>query len=395
LNEIPRKPPNKYRRAFDWRVSEGKDERPQNLTGIFRLATSDFPDILEDFLSISRKRQKNSTALARLQIHMLEELLVQEGAVKHYRQRLKDLQSVEMEGSTDREDEDLENGDETVAAEPRPESIETESTGDVSGDRTEEIQFAKSERFFYRIYGNAIRAIGDGIAWRALGYDRAVTRLLGERATKQHITSGGTVEELRVWSNHFDSGADIAILNALTNCLAIGDVTVVRSDGSVELVEVKSSKTKSSRKIRQKHAMDEVVTLLDTGEGQNEERNIRIEVLPTRPETYLDRVDELLEFAGKRGCAARKISDYLYVEAFDVRQLRSVDKLADLNEEIRTAVVSQWESRGDLVMPMSTLDAIAYTPNCAPFSIFPYGVRTTSAASGGIDSTTPGQVAVG
>src|SRR5947208_11156108 len=150
------------------------------------------------------------------------------------------------------------------------------------------------------MYANAIRGIGDGIAWRAFGYDRAAMRVLGERETKQHLSSEGTVHELREWSYHFDAGSGIAILNALTNCLAIADVTVVHDDGSIEIVEVKSSKTKSSRKVRQKQAMREVVTLLGEGAGQNEGRDVAIEILPVAPETYLNKVEELLQIAGEK-----------------------------------------------------------------------------------------------
>lgn len=206
---------------------------------MIRLSSSDFPDILEDFLAISRKRQANPTALARLQIHMLEELLLQEGAVKQYRQNLKELSKDGSEANKDSTDE--------------------------------EYKFYQKEIFFHRMYSNAIRGIGDGLAWRALGYDRAVMRLLGERETKQHLSSEGTLEEMREWSYHFETGSGIAILNALTNSLVFGDVTVARNDGSAEIVEVKANKTKSSRKIRQKHAMSEVVTLLSTGEGKNED----------------------------------------------------------------------------------------------------------------------------
>lgn len=217
MHDQPRKP-GKYGRAFDWRLSHGPDRlQDEAAAGTSRLASSDFPDILEDFLSISRKRQQNPTALARLQIHLLEELLIQESVVKHYRERIAELESPMASGDAD--------------------------------ERQKKIAFAKGERFFYRMYANAIRAIGDGIAWRAFGYDRAAIRVLGERQTKQHVSSEGTVQELREWSYHFDTGSGIAILNALTNCLAIADVTVVRHDGSIEIVEVKSSKTKSSRKI--------------------------------------------------------------------------------------------------------------------------------------------------
>jgi hypothetical protein len=41
--------PGKYRRAFSWRVSDANSNSVQSdLKGMFRLATSDFPDILED-----------------------------------------------------------------------------------------------------------------------------------------------------------------------------------------------------------------------------------------------------------------------------------------------------------------------------------------------------------
>ncbi|MGA7218041.1 MAG: hypothetical protein WBX38_06990 [Candidatus Sulfotelmatobacter sp.] len=222
MHDRPRKP-GKYGRAFDWRMSHGSEPLSNEAAaGMSRLSSSDFPDILEDFLSISRKRQQNPTALARLQVHMLEELLIQEAAVKQYRERLGELESTRESNA--------------------------------AGEFEKEIKFTKGQRFFYRMYANAIRAIGDGIAWRAFGYDRAAMRL-SERETKQHLSNEGTIYELREWSYHFETGSGIAILNALTNCLAIGDVTVVGHDGSIEIVEVKSSRTKSSRKVRQRQAM--------------------------------------------------------------------------------------------------------------------------------------------
>jgi hypothetical protein len=340
MHDKPLKP-GKYRRAFGWRLSHGPDPlSSEAAAGMSRLASSDFPGILEDFLSISRKRQQNPTALARLQIHMLEELLIQESVVKHYRERLAELEAPTASGDAD--------------------------------ERQKEIAFAKAEIFFYRIYANAIRGIGDGIAWRAFGYNRAAIRLLGERETKQHVSSEGTVQELRVWSHHFDTGSGIAILNALTNCLAIADVTVVRHDGSIEVVEVKSSKTKSSRTVRQKQAMKEAVTLVGTGAGQNEGRDVAIEILRIGPESYLNRVEELLRTAGEKGWAARRISDWLYVEAFDMRKFTSEDEVKELTEKVRGAAIGEWEKRGDFIQDTNSLDAIAYSPNSAPFSVFPF-----------------------
>ncbi len=344
MHDQPRKP-GKYGRAFDWRLSAGSERLSNEAAlGMSRLSSSDFPDILEDFLSLSRKRQNNPTALARLQIHMLEELLIQEAAVKYYRERIQELESQSGPGDED--------------------------------ERQSEIKFAKAERFLYRMYANAIRSIGDGIAWRAFGYDRAAMRLLGERETKQYLSSEGTVQELREWSYHFDRGSGLAILNALTNCLAIADVTVVRNDGSIEIVEVKSSKTKSSRTVRQKQAMREVVTLLGTGVGQTDGRDIAIEILPITPETSLSRVEELLLTAEKNGWASRRISDWLYVEAFDFRSFISPgDEIKDLQRKAREAALKEWTTRGDYIHDFSTLDVIGYSPNAAPFSVFPFRAR--------------------
>ena len=347
IEDIFSRTPGKYRRAFDWRLSHGEpDSLRTEASAMMRLATSDFPDILEDFLEISRRRRKNWTALARLQTHMLEELLVQEGAVKHYRILLKKLE----------DDAKL-----LPAIEPEPAG---------------QVEFVKQQLFLYRQYANAIRAIGDGIAWRTLGYDRAVTRLMSERETKQWLTSEGLIQELREWSFHFERGTGIAILNALTNCLAIGDVTVVRPDDSVEIIEVKSSNAKSGRKVRQKQKMSEVVTLLDRGAGQSEGRDIQIEILPVTPETGLDQLEELLQTASQEGVAAKKISNCLYAEAFDCRRIDDPKPLYERLQELRDKVVGEWTRRGDLVIDFSSLDSLAFTPNCAPFAIYPFSART-------------------
>lgn len=339
------KVPGKYRRSFSWRISDDSpDSLESNLTGMFRLATSDFPDILEDHLAISRKRQRNWTAMSRLQMHLMEELLMQEGAVKHYKETLRRL-----------------------GADPDARLRRDEPSQDIS--------FAQAQLFFHRLYASACRSIGDGIAWRSLGYDRAVTRTLCERQSQQTLASEGTMQELREWSSHFDRGTGFAIFNALTNCLSVGDVTVVHDDGSVEVVEVKSSNTKSSRKVRQKQKLREVVTRLDTGEGQVDGQDVQIEILPVTPETGLDRVGKLLDLASVKGWAAEKISNSLYVEAFDFRQPPDEASKQAL-QRIRNEVIRAWEDRGDLVVDMNTLDLLAFTPNAAPFSVYPFPAKT-------------------
>ncbi len=309
------------------------------------LSRTELPEILEDFLDLTRKRKTNRTVISKLQLWMLQEIVSQEGVNKRGKKRLEEL------------------GIDPAA----------ETASEKGGSEAEGI---KRELFLLRVYANALRSIGDGIAWRALDYDRAVIRLMSERATKQQIMSEGLMEELFEWSIHFDQSSGIAILNSLTNCLAIGDVTVVRDDGSAEIVEVKSRNTKSRRKIRQKHKMREVATLLSTGEGSVEDKEVEIEILPIKPESGLDRIGLLLSEAEKNGWASERVSNCLYVECFDFDKIESFDAIENPLEAARQRLVGDWEQRDDLVLHRNSLDLLAFSPNCAPFSIFPFPSRT-------------------
>jgi len=311
------------------------------LAGLSALSRSELPDILEDFLDLSRKRRSNRTAISKLQLYMLQEIVFQEAMVKRCKQRLVELQAV----------------------------------SDTEDKTNEDVQNIKREMFLFQVYANGIRSIGDGIAWRTLDYDRAVVRMMAERATKQQIMSEGLMGELLEWSIHFDRGSGTAILNSLTNCLAIGDVTVVKDDGSAEIVEVKSSNTKSRRKIRQKHKMREVVTLLSSGEGAADDKEVSIEILPIEPESGLDKVGSLLSEAEARGWAAGKISNCLYVECLDFEKIGSFPAIEKDIEAARDKVVGDWKERKDFVVDRNSLDLMAFSPNCAPFSIFSFPSR--------------------
>jgi hypothetical protein len=72
---------NKYRRAFTWRVGQGNSESRAETTGLVHLATSDYPDILEDYLYISRRRYNNKTAIAKLQLQYVKLATGWRGAV--------------------------------------------------------------------------------------------------------------------------------------------------------------------------------------------------------------------------------------------------------------------------------------------------------------------------
>jgi hypothetical protein len=337
--------PGMYRRAFDWRLSRTNRESIPNVGDTFAtLSSDDYAEIFEDYLRISRLRKNNRTALAKLQLHLFDELIVSQHAIKQYRTKLNELRKV----------------------------VESPQA---SGEHAEEdIKVVERELFFHRAHANCVRSIGDGIAWRALGYDRAALRALSGNAVKQQLLDEGIVNELHEWSRSFDTGKGIAILNALTNSLAIGDITVIKNDGSVEIVEVKSSQTDSNRVNRQKQRMREVTELLRTGRGTLEGTNVTIVRFDVGLKNDLQTLFRLLYEASLEGWAGELVSNCLYIETFDSRRIKEFEKVKQQALEKRAKATESWMN-DDLVIDINSMDFLAFTPNCAPFSVFPFPER--------------------
>jgi hypothetical protein len=238
-----------------------------------------------------------------------------------------------------------------------------------------DLDIVERELFLHKAHANCIRAIGDGIAWRALGYDRAALRALSGKAVKQQILEQGTINELHQWAFTFDTGQGLAIFNSLTNWLAIGDITVIQNDGTMEVVEVKSSAADSGRITRQKQKMQEVTNLLKTGKGKLEGQDITIVRLAVHPENDLAALFALLDEAGRSGFAGRRISKCCYIEAFDFRAMGSAESVWKQGIEQTKKEIASWNENNDLVIRIDSLDILSFTPNCAPFSVFPFPER--------------------
>jgi hypothetical protein len=338
--------PGIYRRAFDWRLSKlDKDSISNTAAAFVTLSSDEYADIFEDYLTITRKRKGNRMAMAKVQLHLVEELLIAQAAAKQYRDKRDELKAGVIKPDAD--------------VEPMK----------------RDLAIVERELFLHRANANCIRAIGDGIAWRALGYDRAALRALSGKAVKQQILEQGTINELHQWASAFDTGQGLAIFNSLTNWLAIGDITIVKDDGSVEVVEVKSGVSDSGRITRQKQTMQEVTNLLKNGKGKLEGQDVTIIRLDISPENDLAALFGLLEEAGRSGFAGRRISDCCYIEAFDFRVMGSADKVWKQGVEQTKKEIAAWSQSNDLVIRIDSLDILSFTPNCAPFSVFPFPER--------------------
>lgn len=341
--------PSRYKRAFNWKLSTTQAETRRGVAATFRtLSNSEVTEVLEDYLELTRKRRNNRWALTRLQFNLLNELRDNEAAGKFHRQEEDRCQK---------------------ALDVAPTHAEHEQVDQDLGD-------VRNRKIYGDLLGNCLRAIADGIAWRAFGYDRAALRALSERQTRQQVLVEGMPQEIEDWWRRSASGDSIVILNALTNWLAHGDVTVVCDDGSAEIIEVKSGGVENSRLRRQKEAMRGVVELLSRGVGEADGgRRTEIFVSDAYPDNGLKSLLELLEEAKREGFAWRRLSNFLYFDCLAPWQLENVQQAATLLDEKLSQGTADWRASDDVVVPRQSLDYLGFSPNVAPYSVFPFPSR--------------------
>lgn len=167
----------------------------------FPLVPEDQLLVLEDYLDISRRRSLSVLPLFKLQLHMLQDLVIAEKAIGSYKRKLKEMSGepllTEEDTGPDTEVED------ESAAESTP-SREGESV-----PHGAEIRAIKRELYFLRSEVRSLRDIADGIAWRLFDYDRAVLHELARRPAGRHINSEGLLAELYTFAGYANAEAEL------------------------------------------------------------------------------------------------------------------------------------------------------------------------------------------
>lgn len=298
--------------------------------------------ILEDFLHISSVRRNNPLPLFRLQISLLQDLLISEKAIAENKKRREERQN------------------EIVTNPSNKEKLE------------EEIKVIEQETFPYKADCRAIRDISDGIAWRLFDYDRAVLTEIANRPGTKHINIEGLEAEMHEFGRVFKSEEGIAIFNDLTNFLKLGDVTIRKNEGTFEFIEVKTGHKTSNRITRQRQGLRRAVTFFNTGERNDEEGTSVISELDVRPETYHNVISAIIRRAEKNGAAVEKIGDHLIVECADFTKLKEIpiEAMKAITEGSRSWVEG-WKKQNDFFLWCFFHERQAYIRNYAPLSIFP------------------------
>jgi hypothetical protein len=212
-----------------------------------------------------------------------------------------------------------------------------------------------------------VRAVGDGIAWRALKFDRALIRQLSDKNPSGGITRKGFEVEVETAMRDAKSTGRIVVLNDVTNCLRFADLTEVGA-GSWRLVEVTGGRPSSEgpRKTRQKRAASARVELLrkELAPGPDGE-TVKLIHSDIVAKNHFPAVSDLIAQASKSGHADGRITPSVAVSVVCPSVL--------VDREIETTVrpINPCEqSSGEVTA--STLDLFGrWAYNMAPIPIFP------------------------
>jgi len=229
-----------------------------------------------------------------------------------------------------------------------------------------------------RLLIRVVKTIGDGLAWRLFDYDQPSLRLLSEHAPiaiPQY--DKGLIEEVRRFAEMLASGQPRVVLNAITNVLRIGDLTTLDlATGGLAIHEVKSGTRATARTVRQAEYIGLVQAGLDHGTlpmaGQK-----MVKLTAEKPlRTFMPNLANAMDDADKQLISSRKFGEVLAFGVF--AQSRIIDEVLEadwqgLNDSVFGRLQSLKTSTTDHLTPFlaSQPSIIGFSPNVAPYSIFP------------------------
>jgi hypothetical protein len=216
--------------------------------------------------------------------------------------------------------------------------------------------------------------IGDGLAWKCLGHDRAAITILGRGERVAWLSDGAGWEAEASALEHQHRAGHFALLNDLTTCLRHGDITVIEPERRA-IYEVKAgglAPDDSAQMTRLREAVDFVntgVTEIDGEEGGF----IRC---TQRYRTHLAQVPSLLRRAQEQGSASATVSPCQFVVVHDMRFFRSETDLPKLASADAARDATGWP-KSDVILDSSTTirrmrDRHHSFATLAPISIYPF-----------------------
>lgn len=222
-----------------------------------------------------------------------------------------------------------------------------------------------------------LRSVGDALAWRALGYDRRAVIALSRNASPgPMVGKSGLPHEIGAAVEMRNRGS-LGLLNDLSNCLRIGDITEIKPDGSKLLHEIKASPTAKAGP--QRRRMEEAVEAVMSGGELPGHPGSRIVIPTVRCTTHIRTFVSGVEEAQAAGIAGRGVSDSRAMAVVSFPTLGQTHKAApqeqllnELNDK-RQAAFAQAGISNSLhhVRVASATRNHDFVPTVTPFALYP------------------------
>lgn len=221
----------------------------------------------------------------------------------------------------------------------------------------------QSQRLIYAKRRARLKRIADGLAWKRLGFDEIRLLSYAGNPTPGLMAgkSGYYHERLVVENSASSSGVGFAIQNDITNILRVGDVTLLLSNNTIEVIEVKSGSEGPglARAARQEERAKTIHTYLQTGtsrslagESFDEIRHVHSQ---DSPSYYWKRLERVCIEARSRGVAWKQLDASVVVMCYRSHLLPRLQPLiqtalasagwtaaaADVRADIRLGVLSR------------------------------------------------------
>jgi hypothetical protein len=194
----------------------------------------------------------------------------------------------------------------------------------------------ETDELFNHVLGCALhtlRCLGDGIAWKALNYDRRAITVMGNaRRVGRLASEDGLIAELAEMDRLWDKEQRFAIHNDLTNCLRHADLTIPGASSGRREVEVAEIKAGRRHRAGQRLRLTEALTFLDTGYRPPGAAEPATRILPALPRlrAYHEALREAISLARGQGIGDFSPHRSMTVAVADYRTL---DRLPELPEE--------------------------------------------------------------
>lgn len=254
----------------------------------------------------------------------------------------------------------------------------------------------------YKQVRRELRSVGDGLLWKAVGYNRGYTQGVSDAPGEgnKHLSEPeGLESELSIVDRYFQTGAGLAILHDLTNIGRIGDLTLVPPDPQQQpqAIEVKrSSSQRNQRGNRQQTRRLEMRQFVQGLPVASEDGYVKLlRVIDAPFEHHLEKYGEVLFEAGKIGGAGALVEDYLGIVAFyslhtrwdflnevedkNTREQSYIEVVQNIHEPIQgmlydqDSIIHRWESME------KEFTLLENRTSGAPFSIYPFHPQINAA----------------